>query len=601
MKFLAKPTPHKDAVKFLRAAPAVDRQTFNEMLPEFQHGAFLITGIHAHDALQDIRDIVEETQNGGDFEEIRKRIEKAMEPHLGTQARRRSLMVVRAWAFRASSAGIVRQLDNHGAAFPFRKRLSAGDGRVRDSHRAMHGMVLPADSPFWDAHTPPDAHNCRCTVVGITRAQAGRLAAQEAADVAAGTMLPEERRLPDAAIQKQQGGGIINRGMAQQFNLNKEPGSVDWSPRSLLMPVAQIKERYTPDVFARFEAWAKMVKPDGKVTLWDRLNAQRDGLPRNEPAAIQPALPLPGTLPKARTREEVRKALKLPDIKVTPPPPPPVIKKITPPPVKVIEKKILPEKPAPVVPVAPAARLDAIKKTAADFAARVKAARLAGGAAVGALNSEALAAVQLPPAERGALPLKPGTKFLRRWVKHPDGSTSLDRVARNAASAKLVKAAQAGASLLSTVVHKDFLPQNVEVNAKSGRASCSIYMNGATMNVSLKTTVRTHAHEAAHAVESLNPDVIRQALAFRAKRTAGESPQKLSKLTGNAGYRFDEVAMEDEWVKRGGHHYAGKVYPGERYSEIITMGVERLLFETAEFAADDPDYFLAMVTILQKL
>ncbi len=313
MKFIFadKPKPREEARDFIRAMPAVDRATFDEMLPEFQHGAFLITGIAAHDVLQDVQDIVARTQEGGDFEKIRKQVEAAIEPHLGGQAKRRSLIIVRSAAFRASNAGVTRQLDNHRAAFPFRKRLSSGDGRVRASHNAMHGMTLPADSPFWDSHTPPDAHNCRCSVVGVTRAQAARLHAQEEADVEAGTMLPEERRLASGAVLKQIEGGIINRGLNEQYNLNREPGTVDWSPRSMLMPMARIKERYTPDVWALFKAWAQGVKPDGKQTLWDALKAQRQGNSSPRAQAIQPDLPLPAKLPPARTREQVREALKL--------------------------------------------------------------------------------------------------------------------------------------------------------------------------------------------------------------------------------------------------------------------------------------------------
>ena len=346
MKFLAKPTPHKEAVDMLRALPVVDRQTFDAMLPEFQHGAFLVTGINAHDALQDLRDLLETTQAGEDFEKVRQRVELAMEPFLGSKSRRRSLMLVRAWAFRASTVGVVRQLDNHRAVFPFRKRLSAGDGRVRDSHRAMHGMVLPADSPFWSRHTPPDAHNCRCYVTGVTRSQATRLAAQEESDVRAGTMLPEERRLATGAVAAQQEAGIINRGPALQWNLNKEAGRVQWDPRSLLMPLAQIEQRYTPDVWDAFKQWAQSVKPDGKVTLWEKLEAQRAGLPPVSTRAIQQALPLPGALPPPRTRDQVKAAIKALDIPstTTPPVKPPRAPRIVPP---------VPAAPAPKPPAAP--------------------------------------------------------------------------------------------------------------------------------------------------------------------------------------------------------------------------------------------------------
>lgn len=42
---------------------------------------------------------------------------------------------------------------------------TAGDGRVRDSHRAMDGISLPKNHSFWKTFYPPNGWNCRCTVV----------------------------------------------------------------------------------------------------------------------------------------------------------------------------------------------------------------------------------------------------------------------------------------------------------------------------------------------------------------------------------------------------------------------------------------------------
>jgi SPP1 gp7 family putative phage head morphogenesis protein len=48
--------------------------------------------------------------------------------------------------------------------FPFILYRTAGDGRVRDEHRALDGMSQPVDSPIWDKWFPPNGWNCRCTV-----------------------------------------------------------------------------------------------------------------------------------------------------------------------------------------------------------------------------------------------------------------------------------------------------------------------------------------------------------------------------------------------------------------------------------------------------
>ncbi len=61
-------------------------------------------------------------------------------------------------------------------------------------------------------------------------------------------------------------------------------------------------------------------------------------------------------------------------------------------------------------------------------------------------------------------------------------------------------------------------------------------------------------------------------------------------LTG-IEYDWSEIAYEDEWEKRGGDPYAGKVYRGGKYTEILTMGLERLYRDPQGFAQQDPDYF----------
>lgn len=42
---------------------------------------------------------------------------------------------------------------------------TAGDERVRESHRAMDGKVFAIDDPIWETWMPPNGYNCRCLVV----------------------------------------------------------------------------------------------------------------------------------------------------------------------------------------------------------------------------------------------------------------------------------------------------------------------------------------------------------------------------------------------------------------------------------------------------
>ena len=63
-------------------------------------------------------------------------------------------------------------------------------------------------------------------------------------------------------------------------------------------------------------------------------------------------------------------------------------------------------------------------------------------------------------------------------------------------------------------------------------------------------------------------------------------------------YDADEVAYEDEWVKKGGDPYAGKYMP-RGGTEILTVGIERLHDNPALFMLTDQDYFVFVVSTLR--
>lgn len=48
---------------------------------------------------------------------------------------------------------------------------TAGDGRVRPEHAALHGVTLPITDTFWEEFYPPNGWNCRCTVVQVRKSR----------------------------------------------------------------------------------------------------------------------------------------------------------------------------------------------------------------------------------------------------------------------------------------------------------------------------------------------------------------------------------------------------------------------------------------------
>lgn len=49
--------------------------------------------------------------------------------------------------------------------YPNLKYITAGDERVRDTHRVLDDLVYPVNHPFWDVYMPPNGFRCRCKTV----------------------------------------------------------------------------------------------------------------------------------------------------------------------------------------------------------------------------------------------------------------------------------------------------------------------------------------------------------------------------------------------------------------------------------------------------
>lgn len=49
--------------------------------------------------------------------------------------------------------------------YPNLKIVTAGDARVRESHKILDGLTLPVNHSFWKSHTPPFDWGCRCGIV----------------------------------------------------------------------------------------------------------------------------------------------------------------------------------------------------------------------------------------------------------------------------------------------------------------------------------------------------------------------------------------------------------------------------------------------------
>ena len=147
--------------------------------------------------------------------------------------------------------------------------------------------------------------------------------------------------------------------------------------------------------------------------------------------------------------------------------------------------------------------------------------------------------------------------------------------------------------IVKSLVRPDRLPK---VRVDVGPLGRPSYMDGA-ISVNKKTTMSVIVHEMVHDIEDRHKWVLKKTSAFLRKRAGGLPPVRLDKLVPNVGYGPREIAFEDQWKQKGGSHYMGKVYSDA--TEVLTMGVERLISDPLDFAQKDPEYFKFLIKTLQ--
>jgi SPP1 gp7 family putative phage head morphogenesis protein len=305
MDFLFNPAPATEAVAFIRAKAPLKRAQFEQLLPELQALAFTVSGVTAADALQDLRDTVATLPEGVNFKTVQKQVAAKLATHLDAedlqpllvdldpeelaakqaQLMQRARFLVRHHGNQAYAVTAYQDLQEHGDIFPFWKYLTVGDGHVRDTHRALDGLVLPKDHEFWQTHFPPWEFGCRCQVVPVTEGEY-----KEYQKLDEGKEEHERQTLTDAQLE------ALTNERAIQRSIGGVPTKVDlraprermiedpyiFDPGVYQIPLETLRARYDAPVWAEFEKFARGTKlPSG--SLWQWLGKGRKRVPKAKP------------------------------------------------------------------------------------------------------------------------------------------------------------------------------------------------------------------------------------------------------------------------------------------------------------------------------
>ena len=112
--------------------------------------------------LAEVQELNRILRESGSYAEFRRKAEKVAKAFNDTWQRTEYDTAV----LTAEATVNYRRLRNEQDTFPYWEYLTVGDGKVREEHRALHGVILPAVDRIWDKIYPPNGWNCRCRVRG---------------------------------------------------------------------------------------------------------------------------------------------------------------------------------------------------------------------------------------------------------------------------------------------------------------------------------------------------------------------------------------------------------------------------------------------------
>ncbi len=270
------PVPYEEAARIVAEKQVMPKAAFDALCDELKARAFTVAGLEDLRMVREIRDAIAEIPMGASWEDVKKQVADKLEQGGFSEkaADYRATLLLRHHGFAAYAQEHWRVLQEDKDVFPYWQYLSMGDEKVRSSHAALNGLILPADDPFWRDHFPPWEWNCRCQVVGVT---------QEEYDAAAtaGPGLPtdpDERavgwKLPPAALDRLHDGGQLDDGSGTPATVART-SSFHFDPSGPGLDMAEIEKRYDPADWAAFKARMEAEKLADGRSVWEWANGKK--------------------------------------------------------------------------------------------------------------------------------------------------------------------------------------------------------------------------------------------------------------------------------------------------------------------------------------
>lgn len=171
------PSAPAEALAWLRSRVPMTEAAWRALSEAAQKRAFMVAGLAQEALVAQVQAALEAAlRDGSTLEDFAAQVGASMETAwLGPTARIETIF--RTNIMSAYNAGRYAQANDPDtrATRPYWRFVATLDTRTAPQCRAAHGVILPADHPWWQSHYPPMHHRCRCFVQTLTPRQAERL------------------------------------------------------------------------------------------------------------------------------------------------------------------------------------------------------------------------------------------------------------------------------------------------------------------------------------------------------------------------------------------------------------------------------------------
>lgn len=260
--FTNTPIPNEEAAAMIADKPLFVREAYAALVPEIKARAFTLANIESAEILRSVRDLLAEVPRGADWKETRAKIATELLKEWGasatteeerlkaiSRANIRAEFNLRLHVFQGYQAGRWQTMQRQKKVFPYWKYVAFGDSKVRPTHQALDGLILPADDPFWSDHYPPWEWGCRCMVQAVSKADYEEAQARDAQRPAEERQILDEERLQRMRDSGQltRNGQTMDIRSPRQKDIAKGGDGLNafgWDPGSLHMSMDEIAERY---------------------------------------------------------------------------------------------------------------------------------------------------------------------------------------------------------------------------------------------------------------------------------------------------------------------------------------------------------------------